>query len=268
MVSQQQKAGSFRVLHEREGAFVIPNPWDAGSARILEGLGFEALATTSAGFAQTLGRRDGRVTLQEKLAHCQALCDATTVPISVDLENGFGHRPQDVQTAIAAVAGTGAVGASIEDFDGEAVYPQALAVERVQAAVEASRALDFPFTLTARAENLIRGVQDLDDTLRRLQAFAAVGADVLYAPGLASLDDVRQVCAAVDRPVNVLAPMLPGVTVAELAAAGARRISVGGALALASLAPLLAAGREMLEQGTFGWTGQLAAAAPARRYLS
>lgn len=267
MTDQQQKGERFRALHDAGDAFVIPNPWDAGSGRVLEALGFQALATTSSGFAQTLGRRDGKVTLEEKLEHCRALCDATGIPVSVDLENGFGHAPADVQAAIAAVAATGAVGASIEDFDGTGIYDFDLAVERVQAAVSAARRLPVPFTLTARAENLLHDIDDLDDTIRRLQAFEAVGADVLYAPGLRSLDRVRQVCAAVSRPVNVLVTQLPGVTVAELSAAGARRISVGGALALLSLAPLLAAGREMQEHGTFGWTGELSAAAEARKYL-
>ncbi len=268
MTSQQEKARTFKALHERDGAFLIPNPWDAGSARILEGLGFEALATTSAGFAQTLGRRDGKVTLEETLAHCRILSDATTVPVSVDFEHGFADRPEDVQAAVTALAATGVVGGSIEDYDGQAIYERALAVERVQAAVEAARALDFPFTLTARAENLLRGVNDLDDTIARLQAFEAAGADVVYAPGLQSIDDVRRVCAAATRPVNVLAPMIRGVSLAELAAAGARRVSIGGALAMASLAPVLAAAREMLEHGTFDWTRLLADAAPARKFLS
>jgi 2-methylisocitrate lyase-like PEP mutase family enzyme len=267
VITQQQKAKRFRALHERDGAFLIPNPWDAGSARILEGLGFEALATTSSGFAQTLGRRDGNVTLEEKLAHCRALCGATTLPISVDLENGFGHAPVDVQATIVAVAATGAVGGSIEDFDGTGIYQFDMAVERVRAAVEAARALAVPFTLTARAENLLHGVDDLDDTIRRLQAFEAAGAHVLYAPGLKTLEQVRRVCASVTRPVNILAPGIPNASLAELADAGARRVSVGGALALASLAPLLEAGREMLEQGTFGWLGQLSAAAEARKHL-
>lgn len=267
MSDQRQKAERFRALHEREGAFLIPNPWDAGSARVLEGLGFEALATTSAGFAQTLGRLDGHVGIDEKLEHCRLLCEATSVPVSVDFENGFGDRPEDVEKAIAAVAATGAVGASIEDYDREGIYPFGLAVERIEAAVAAARRLPFPFTLTARAENLLHGVDDLDDTIRRLAAFEAAGADVLYAPGLTTLDQVRQVCASVGKPVNVLGVMLPGVSVAQLAEAGVRRISVGGALALLSLAPVLEAGREMLERGTFEWVGGLRIAREARRHL-
>lgn len=267
MSTQHEKAERFTTLHERAGAFVVPNPWDVGSARVLEGLGFEALATTSAGFAQTLGRRDGKVSLDEKLAHCRALCDAVDIPVTVDLENGFGHAPADVQAAIAAVASTGAVGCSIEDFDGNGIYEFDRALERVQAAVEAARALDIPFTLTARAENLLHGIDDLDDTLRRLQAYAEAGADVLYAPGLKTLEQVREVCRSVSRPVNVLAPLVAQASVDSLSAAGARRLSTGGALALASLAPVIEAGREMLEQGTFGWLSAVGKGAQARKYL-
>jgi 2-methylisocitrate lyase-like PEP mutase family enzyme len=260
------KGERFRDLHSG-GAFVIPNPWDAGSARILEGLGFEALATTSSGFAQTLGRLDGTVSLEEKVEHCRALCVVTNIPVSADLENGFGHSPEAVARAIRMVAGAGVVGASIEDFDGAGIYEHAAAVERIAAAAEAARSLPFPFTLTARAENLLRGVDDLDDTIRRLQDFEAAGADVLYAPGLTTLEQVRTLCASVSRPVNVLAPFLRGVTVAELGAAGARRISIGGALALAALAPVLAAGVEMQDRGSFDWLDGLGAAGDARQYL-
>ncbi|MDZ7670380.1 MAG: isocitrate lyase/phosphoenolpyruvate mutase family protein [Gammaproteobacteria bacterium] len=268
MTGQQRKAEIFRDLHQGDGAFIIANPWDAGSARLLEGLGFAALASTSAGFAQTLGRRDGRVSLAEKLAHVEALCGAVSVPVSVDLENGFGHSAEDVASAITAVAGAGAVGASIEDYDGSGIYDFDQAVARVEAAVAAARALDFPFTLTARAENLLRGVDDPEDTIRRLQAFEAAGADVLYAPGIDSLALLRRVCASVSRPVNVLAPTLPGASLAELADAGARRVSVGGALALLAMGPVLEAGREMLEHGTFGWMSQLRQAAEAAKFLS
>jgi 2-methylisocitrate lyase-like PEP mutase family enzyme len=268
MTSQQRKAEVFRDLHQGDAAFIIANPWDQGSARVLEGLGFAALASTSAGFAQTLGRLDGRVSLAEKLAHVEALCAAVRVPLSVDLENGFGHTPDDVARSISAVADAGAVGASIEDFDGNGIYAFELAVERVQAAVQAARALDFPFTLTARAENLLRGVDDPDDTIRRLQAFEAAGADVLYAPGIGSLELLRRVCASVSRPVNVLAPMLPGASLAELADAGARRVSVGGALAMLSMGPVLAAGREMLEQGTFKWMAGVRDGAESMKFLT
>ncbi|MEQ8860711.1 MAG: isocitrate lyase/phosphoenolpyruvate mutase family protein [Pseudomonadales bacterium] len=267
MANQAEKAATFQALHARSGAFLIPNPWDAGSARVLEGLGFEALATTSAGFAQTLGRRDGCVDLEETVVHVRTLCDASSVPLSVDLENGFADSPEAVAAALLRVAEAGAVGASIEDFDGRDIYPMTQAVERIEAAVAAVGALPFPFMLTARAENLLHGVDDLDDTLKRLQAFAQAGADVVFAPGLRSLDQVRTVCAGVACPVNVLAPFLPSATLAELADAGARRVSVGGALALVSLAPVLDAAREMLEHGSFGWLSQVRAAAAARTYL-
>lgn len=207
MTTQREKAERFKTLHERDGAFLIPNPWDAGCARLLQGLGFEALATTSAGFAQTLGRLDGSVTLEEKLAHCRALSEVTDVPLSADLENGFADDPQSVARTIRLAAEAGVVGGSIEDYSGERIYDFEHAVERVKAAVEAARSLDFPFTLTARAENLLRGRQDLDDTIRRLQAYAQAGADVLYAPGLRTLDEIREVCRAVDKPVNVLAAL-------------------------------------------------------------
>ena len=215
MVSQTAKAETFSALHEGE-PFVIPNPWDAGSARALEALGFKALASTSSGFAFTLGRRDGQPTL-----------DATTLPISVDMENGYGREPEAAARAVERVAEAGAVGGSIEDWDAkEGLYDPVFAVERVAAAVEAAQNLLFPFTLTARAENHIRGNPDLEDTIARLQAYEAAGADVLYAPGLRTLDEVRAVCEAASQPVNVLAR--PDFTMAELAEAGAQRVSVGG----------------------------------------
>lgn len=229
MRTQAQKADAFAALHA--GApFVIPNPWDAGSARVLEALGFEALATTSSGFAFTLGRLDGAASLDDVVAHTAALAEATGLPVSVDLENGYGAEPERAAEAIARVAAAGAVGGSIEDYDpaGE-IYPLAYAAERVAAAVESARAIAFPFTLTARAENHIRGVVDLDDTITRLQAFERAGAHVLYAPGLRSVADIRTVCEAVSKPVNVLA--LPGLTFGEIVGAGAQRISVGGGLA-------------------------------------
>ena len=257
-VTQAEKAKTFKALHEREGAFVIPNPWDVGSARFMEAQGFEALATTSSGFAYTLGRLDGMITLEEKIAHCQALCAATNIPVSADLENCFAHEPAKAAKTILLAAEGGVVGGSIEDYSGETIYDFAHAVERVQAAVEAARSLDFPFTLTARAENLIRGRHDLDDTIRRLQAFEAVGADVLYAPGLKTVEEVQTVTSAVSKPVNVLAPMLKGVTAAQLAAVGAKRLSIGGALAWATIGTVLRSGLEMMEQGSFDWTNDLA----------
>ena len=266
--TQAEKAQQFKALHEGEGTFIIPNPWDVGSARLLQGMGFAALATTSSGFANALGRMDGEVTLAEKLAHCQALCAATNIPISADLENGFAHEPDKAAETIRLAAETGLVGGSIEDWSGEEIYDFELAVERVQAAIEMARALDFPFTLTARAENLLRGRLDMDDTIRRLQAFEAAGADVLYAPGLRTLEQVREVTSAVNKPVNVLAVMLSGVTLAQLADAGAKRLSIGGALARTALAPVLRAGKEMIEKGSFAWLRDLASGVEIQNLLS
>ena len=222
-MTQREKAETFRALHEGD-PFLFPNPWDAGSARMLEAVGFKALATTSSGFAFTRGKLDGGVTLDEVVEHVALLCGATSLPVAVDLENGYG--PPSV--AITRVAQAGAVGGSIEDYDPAGrLYPFDEAVERVSDAVAAARALDFPFTLTARAEGQLRD-PDLDDTIARLQAFERAGADVLFAPGLRTADEVRAVCAAVGRPVNVLGHR--GLTMAEIADAGAQRVSIGGAL--------------------------------------
>jgi 2-methylisocitrate lyase-like PEP mutase family enzyme len=270
MATQKERAEKFRALHARAGAFIIPNPWDAGSARLLASLGFEALATTSAGFAFSLGRMDGRVTLAEKIAHCRVLCAATDLPVSADLENCFADDPKQAANTILLAAEAGLVGGSIEDYsndDSKPIYDFGLALERVHAAVEAARSLDFPFTLTARAENLLRGRPDMDDTIRRLQAFEKAGADVLYAPALTTLDQVRTVTGALSKPVNVLAPPLKGVTLAQLAQAGAKRISIGGALARAAMAAVLRAGREMRDQGSFGWTSDLASGADIKKLL-
>jgi 2-methylisocitrate lyase-like PEP mutase family enzyme len=222
-VGQHEKGDAFATLHRGE-PFVIPNPWDVGSAKALEGLGFKALTTTSSGFAWTLGKEDGSATLDEVVEHVRALAAATTVPLAVDLENGYG--PPDV--AILRVADAGAVGASIEDWDGSRLYSRDEAVDRLAAAAEAARSLDFPFVLVGRAENLIRGVDDLDDTIARLQAYDAAGADCLYAPGLRTVEQIRAVCDAVAKPVNVL--RRGALSVREIFAAGAQRVSVGGAL--------------------------------------
>jgi 2-methylisocitrate lyase-like PEP mutase family enzyme len=267
VATQLEKAERFRALHALDRGFIIPNPWDAGSARLLEGLGFEALATTSAGFAQSLGKLDGNVTLEEKIAHCRALASATNVPVSADLENGFSDEPAAVAKTIKLAAAAGVVGGSIEDYSGTEIYDFGLAVERMHAAVEAARSLDFPFTLTARAENLLRGRDDLADTIRRLQAYAEAGADVLYAPGLKSLDDVRKVSEAVDKPLNVLAPFIRGATAADLFAAGAQRISIGSVLADVAIGALLKAGRE-LREGQFGWLAGMAAGSDIKEMLA
>jgi 2-methylisocitrate lyase-like PEP mutase family enzyme len=255
--SRCDKARAFRALHEGPGAFVIPNPWDVGTARILAGLGFEALATTSAGLAFALGRRDGEgaVSRDEALAHARAIVGATPLPVSADLENGFGDAPERAAETIRLAAETGLVGASIEDATGDPerpLYDASLAAERIAAAAEAARALPFPFTLTARAENFLHGRPDLDDTIRRLQAFEAAGADVLYAPGLRELDMIRTVVAAVGKPVNVIMGLAGApFSVDELAAAGVRRISLGSALARVGLGAFLRAAREVKEHGTF-----------------
>jgi 2-methylisocitrate lyase-like PEP mutase family enzyme len=255
--SQQDKGELFYALHQRKGAFVIPNPWDAGTARLLAGLGFAALATTSAGFAYTLGRRDGEVTRAEALANAGAIVAASDLPVSADLENGYGDAPEAAAETIRAAALVGLVGGSIEDASGDArrlIYDMEQAVERVAAAVEAARGLGFRFTLTARAENFLHGRPDLDDTIRRLQAFEAAGADVLYAPGLRDLASIRTVCAALQRPVNVIAGGKgQGFTVAALAEAGVRRISVGSAFARAALGAFLRAAREVKRQGSFAF---------------
>jgi 2-methylisocitrate lyase-like PEP mutase family enzyme len=249
MSAQGEKAGTFRALHEGE-PFIIPNPWDAGSARVLEALGFKALAGTSSGFAFTLGRLDGEVTLEEVLAHVRLMAGATTLPFAMDLENGFGPSPADAAHAVSAAGEAGAVGGSIEDWDADSgLYPVDAAVERVAAAVAAARALDFPFTLTARAENHIRGNPDLDDTITRLRAYEEAGADVLFAPGLRTADEIRQVCAAVSRPVNVLAHA--GLTMREIVDAGGRRVSVGGSLTWVAAQAMADVATRMRDTGDF-----------------
>jgi len=249
MTRQEKKAAEFQALHAGP-AFVIPNPWDAGSARVFAALGFEALATTSSGFAFTLGRRDGGVTLDEVVTHAAALDAATELPLSVDLEHGYGSEPESAALAITRVAEAGAVGGSIEDYDPtELIYELDLAVERVAAAAEAAHALTFPFTLTARAENHIRGNPDLADTIARLQAFEKAGADVLYAPGLRSADEIRAVCEALSKPVNVLAR--PELSLAEITAAGATRISVGGGLTWVAVRAMADAAEAIRDSGDF-----------------
>lgn len=245
-----EKAADFRALHEGP-AFLIPNPWDVGSARILEGLGFKALATTSSGFAFTLGRHDGGATLSEVAEHVRALDRSTSLPISVDLENGYGPGPEDVALAIRVAAEAGAAGGSIEDYDPRSgtVYGRAHAKERIAAGAEAAKALPHPFMLTARAENHIRGNPELDDTIARLQDYEEAGADVLYAPGLHSKNEIRAVRDAISRPLNVLAHS--GLSMSEVIAAGARRISVGGALVWVAVDAMVTAARKMNDDGDF-----------------
>jgi 2-methylisocitrate lyase-like PEP mutase family enzyme len=252
-VTQEQKAEAFRDLHAGE-PFVIPNPWDAGSARVLEELGFKALATTSSGFAFTLGRVDGQVTLDEVVEHVQSLVRATDLAISVDLENGYGAEPWQAAVAVSQAAAAGAVGGSIEDWDPAGhLYELPQAVERIAAVAEAARGFGWPFTLTARAENHIRGNPDLLDTITRLQAFEEAGADVLYAPGLRTVEEIRAVCDAVSKPVNVLA--VPELALAEIVAAGAQRVSVGGALTWAALGAFVTAATNIRDHGDFSSLG-------------
>jgi 2-methylisocitrate lyase-like PEP mutase family enzyme len=253
-----EKSQRFKALHERTGAFVIPNPWDAGSAKILKSLGFEALTTTSGGLAFHLGRRDGagEISREETLANAKMIADATDLPVAADLENGFGHTPQAcAETIRLAGEFAGLVGGSIEDTTGDErkpIYDFQQAVDRIAAAVEAANALPFKFMLVARTENYLHGRRDLDDTLRRLQAFESTGADVLYAPGLTNPDDIRTLCSTLKKPVNALCGFKGGPTsVAELAALGVKRISLGSSLNRAALGALMEAAREIADSGTF-----------------
>ena len=255
--TQADKGHAFRALHAREGAFIIPNPWDIGSARILAQAGFEALATTSAGFAFTLGRRDNTIARYAMLDHVATIAAATELPVSADLENGYADTPEGVAETYALAATTGIVGASIEDSTGDPAHPLfdiAIAAERVRAAVQAVRALPFPFTLTARAENFLVGQKDLADVIRRLQTYQEAGADVLYAPGLVERDDIAMVVKSVDRPINVVMGLAGArFSLGELGALGVKRVSVGSALARASSGALIDAAREMREHGTFAF---------------
>lgn len=253
MSTQHEKAAAFQALHQREGAFIIPNPWDVGSARLLAGLGFEALATTSLGLANMRGTAG--VAMRQILDNCRDIAEATPLPVNVDLENGGGARPEDAAQAIALAAESGAVGGSIEDYSGDRsapIYDFELAVERIAAAAEAARALPIPFMLTARAENYLHGRKDIDDTIRRLQAFSAAGADVLYAPGLYDLETIRAVVQAVDRPFNLVMGFADhALTMPDLVAAGVKRISLGGAFSRIALNAVLVAARDMRESGRF-----------------
>jgi 2-methylisocitrate lyase-like PEP mutase family enzyme len=255
VVTQAEKGRIFRELHQSGGAFIIPNPWDVGTARLLAHVGFEALATTSMGYAFSLGRPDNTLDRQRTMAYASAIASATNLPVSADLENGFGDAPEIVGETIRLAASAGVVGGSIEDATGHPdnpIYEMELAVERVRAAVAAVRRLPFPFTLTARAENYLHGRPDLRDTINRLQAYQEAGADVLYAPGLATKEDVAAVVRSVNRPVNVVMGLQGAqLSLAELSALGVRRVSVGSALCRTALGAFLRAAREMREQGTF-----------------
>jgi 2-methylisocitrate lyase-like PEP mutase family enzyme len=255
MATQAEKASAFRALHHREGAFIIPNPWDIGTARILAYLGFEALATTSAGYAFSAGQRDFTIGRDRMMAHVAEIVSATDLPVSADLENGFGDDPATVAGTIRLAAAAGLVGGSIEDATNrphDPIYEHGLAVERVRAAAEAAHALPFPFMLTARAENYLVGRPDLADTIKRLQAYQEAGADVLYAPGLRAKAEIAAVVSSVDRPVNVVMGLQGAqLSLAELADLGVKRVSVGSALSRAALGAFLRAAREMREQGTF-----------------
>jgi 2-methylisocitrate lyase-like PEP mutase family enzyme len=271
-LNQSQKADRFRALHQGPGAFVIPNPWDAGSARILAGLGFQALATSSGAFAGTLGRRDGQVRREEALAHARVMAAAVDLPVSADLENGFGHAASFTAETVRLAAETGLVGCSIEDATGDKdrpLYDIAEATDRVSASAAAAKSLGFAFTLTARAENFLRGNPNLDDTIKRLQAYERAGADVLMAPGLPDLEAVRAVCAALSKPYNFMAGIKGrSFPKADLEAAGVRRISLATSLYRAAMGALIAAAREAKENGTFDYVDAAMTTPELNQYMS
>ncbi len=255
MPGQQEKCETFDRLHRGDECFVIPNPHDSAYQWHGQALGAKALATTSAGFAMTLGRRDGAVTLEEKLDHCAAIAAAIDVPVNVDFEDGYGESPEAVAESVSRLIQTGVAGCSIEDFDRnrKTLFDMSAAVERLQAAVEAAAASGLNFQVTARAENLLRGVNDLDDTVARLLAYEKAGVQVLYAPGLKTLDEIKLVVSEVALPINVLGVFFPTANVVELSEAGAKRISVGSGFSNLAMGPVISAGRELLNEGTFGW---------------
>jgi 2-methylisocitrate lyase-like PEP mutase family enzyme len=271
MSDQSEKAHRFRALHEGPEAFVIANAWDAGSARILSALGFKALATSSGACAGVLGRRDGMITRDEALAHCKVIVEATDLPVSADLEQGFGDTPESAAETIRLAAAAGLVGGSIEDATGDPARPlfdAAHAAERIVAAVEAAQSLRFPFTLTARAENYLRGNPDLDDTIRRLQSFEVAGADVLMAPGLPNLETVRAVCAALSRPVNFMAGIKgKSFTVAALSEAGVKRVSLATSLYRVAMTGLVNAAKEVAATGTFGYLDETLATPAVNAFM-
>lgn len=270
-MTQTEKALRFQALHQRAGAFLIPNPWDGGSARILTALGFEAFATSSGAAAATFGRRDGRVTRQEALASASAIAGATDLPVSADLENGFCDRPEAAAHIVLLAAEAGLVGCSIEDSTGnpnQPLYEIQLAAERITAAAEAAKSLPFPFTLTARAENFVRGKPDLEDTIKRLQAYEKAGTDVLFAPALPDLAAVRAVCSAVSRPVNFMVGIRgKSFTVAQLAEAGVKRISFASSFYRAAITGLIAAAAEARQSGTFDYLEKTITTAELNKFL-
>lgn len=271
-MNQQQKNAKFRALHDRSGAFIIPNPWDAGTARILASMGFEALATTSAGLAYSLGYKEGEISREQVLAHCRDVVAATNLPVSADLEKGFGDTPELVAKTIRDAATTGLAGCSIEDHTNrhdDPIFKFGLAVERIQAASEAKQALTDDFVLTARCENFLWGRPDLEDTIKRLQAFEDAGADVLYAPGLRDLGMIRSVCASVTKPVNVVMGM-PGSTfgVNELEKVGVKRVSVGSALFRTAYGTFIKAAEEMKQHGTFRFSSEAVSFPELERYFT
>jgi 2-methylisocitrate lyase-like PEP mutase family enzyme len=270
-VTQNEKAARFRALHDGPGAFILPNPWDAGSARILAGLGFQALATSSAASASVIGRRDGGLTREEALAHSRLIVDATDLPVSADLEKGFGDAPEVVAQTIRLAAGVGLVGCTIEDTtdnQDSPLYDARLAAERIAAAAQAARALPFPFILAARTHNLLFADPSLDETIRRLQAFEEAGADVLFAPGLPDLAAVRAVCTAVSKPVNFMVGIKgKSFSVAELAAAGVRRISLATSLYRAAMTGLIEAAREAKDAGQFGFLDRCVTTADVNKLM-
>lgn len=270
-MTQTEKALRFRALHERAGTFLIPNPWDAGSARILTALGFEAFATSSGASAATFGRRDGRLSREEAIASARAIASATDLPVSGDLESGFGHSPDAAAETVRMAAEAGLVGCSIEDFTGDANQPLfdiQRAAERISAAAEAAKALPFPFTLTARAENFVRGKPDLDDVMQRLQAYEKAGADVLFAPALPDLAAVRAVCSAVSKPVNFMVAIRgKSFSAAQLAEVGVKRISFASSLYRAAITGFIAAASEVRQSGTFGYLEKILTTPELNKYL-
>lgn len=270
-VTQTEKAAAFHALHQRAGAFLIPNPWDAGSARVLAGLGFEAFATSSGAAAATFGRRDGKLSRNEALASAGAIANATDLPVSADLENGFGDTPADAAETVSLAAQVGLVGCSIEDSTGDKarpLYELELAAERISAAVQAAKSLPFKFTLTARAENFVRGKPDLDDAIKRLQAYEQAGTDVLFAPALPDLAAVRAVCSAVSKPVNFMVGIRgKSFAMAELVAAGVKRISFASSLYRAAITGLIEAASEAKQRGTFGYLEKTITSAELYKFL-